>query len=410
MAWLAIVTCLLIVLGAMAPALADQITGKRVALVIGNSRYLSVGRLANPGNDATLMAASLKASGFALIGGDAQLDLDKARFDAALAEFGRAIAGVEVVLFYYSGHGLQVDGTNFLVPVDAKPKRREDLDFQMVSADLVLRQMTGSGTRLNILILDACRNNPFSGSGLRSGGGGLAEMKAPEGTLISYSTQPGAVALDGTGRDSPFTLALAAAMRQPGLDVFRMFNQAGLDVNKTTGGQQEPWLSASPIEGEFFFAAPAGAPVPASPPAPAAPAETAALVPPSPGSRLLSRPGAPAAQAAVSQPTSSGLNRAAGCNVESTVYRWQAGSVSPVHMTLSNDGGWCWITPKGNGFFLKIVAPPSHGETTTMPDSDGLMRIAYRPASGFLGADHFSVGLAMVRGVVTLDMTVDVVK
>jgi uncharacterized caspase-like protein len=196
------------------------VSGARIALVIGNSAYASVGRLANPGNDAKLVAGTLKASGFTLVGGDAQVDLDKPHFDRAVAAFGRAIEGADVALFYYSGHGQQVDGTNFLVPVDANPTSRQDLDFLMVSAELVLRQMSDSGARLNILILDACRNNPFEGTGLRSTTGGLAEMKAPRGTLISYATQPGAVARDGAGRDSPFTLSLVDAMRQPGLDLF----------------------------------------------------------------------------------------------------------------------------------------------------------------------------------------------
>ncbi len=273
---------LCVALSAHAPALADS-HGARVALVIGNGAYATVGRLANPGNDAKLIAHTLKAAGFTLIGGDAEIDLDKAHFDRAVAEFGRAIAGADVALFYYSGHGLQVDGTNFLVPVDANPSRRQDLDFQMVSADLVLHQMSGSGTKLNIIVLDACRNNPFEGTGLRSAGGGLAEMKAPEGTLISYATQPGSVARDGAGNDSPYTLALVEAMRQPGLDIFRLFNRVGLDVKKTTGGQQQPWLAASPIEGDFAFTGATGAPAAtAAPlaPEPATGAKTAALAPP----------------------------------------------------------------------------------------------------------------------------------
>ena len=269
------VVALLLAAGTVLPCMAQQ----RVALVVGNSGYRSVGRLANPGNDATLVARTLKASGFTLVGGDAQLDLDKPRFDAAVEQFGRAIARAEVALFYYSGHGLQVNGTNYLVPVDANPTRTQDLDFQMVSADLVLRQMSGSSTKLNIIILDACRNNPFGGRGLRSAGGGLAEMRAPEGTLISYATQPGAVASDGNERDSPFTLALVDAMRQPGLDIFRLFNRVGLEVKKSTDGQQQPWLAASPIEGEFAFA-PAGTPAPVPPQPAPTPAQSAALVPP----------------------------------------------------------------------------------------------------------------------------------
>src|SRR5262245_19201656 len=124
----------------------------------------------------------------------------------------------------------------------------------MVNADLVLRQMEGAGTQLNLLILDACRNNPLAGRGVRATGGGLAQMQAPEGTLISYATQPGNVALDGTDGHSPYTRALASAFRKPGLDVFAVFNETGLEVKKRTGGAQQPWVSSSPIEGAFYFA------------------------------------------------------------------------------------------------------------------------------------------------------------
>lgn len=244
------------------PARAEE--GKRVALVIGNADYRSVERLHNAANDARLMAATLKQLGFTLIGGDAKTNLDRAGFVQAVQDFGRALPGAEVALFYYSGHGLQVQGINWLVPVEANPTRSQDLEFQMVDAELVLRQMEGAGTRLNIVILDACRNNPFSVRGLRSIGAGLAEMRAPEGTLISYATQPGAVARDGDGPNSPYTQALAETMRQPGLDIFRTFNQVGLTVKRATGGEQQPWVSNSPIDGEFAFAG-AVAPLPPVP-------------------------------------------------------------------------------------------------------------------------------------------------
>src|SRR6202140_3831259 len=126
----------------------------------------------------------------------------------------------------------------------------------MVDLNLVLRQMGVSGTRLNLVILDACRNNPFGGRGLRATDGGLAQMRAPTGTLISYATQPGNVAQDGADGDSPYTKALAATIRRPGLDIFRTFNEVGLAVERATGGAQQPWTSSSPIDGNFYFAAP----------------------------------------------------------------------------------------------------------------------------------------------------------
>ena len=232
-----------------APALAD----KRVALVVGNSAYVNVPRLTNPANDARLMADTLRSLGFTLVGGGAQLDLDKAHFDNAVQDFGNQLQGADVGLFYYAGHGLQVRGANYLVPVGANPTREADIDFQMLDSNLVLRQMESAGTKLNLVILDACRNNPFSGRSLRSTNSGLAQMRASEGTVISFATQPGNVAQDGADGDSPYTKALAQAMRKPGLDVFRTFNEVGLDVANATGGAQLPWVSLSPIKGEFYF-------------------------------------------------------------------------------------------------------------------------------------------------------------
>ena len=236
------------------PAAAQDAPGdRRVALVVGNAAYAHVSPLANPANDASLIAQTLKRLGFTVIGGGAQDNLDKARFDQAVRAFGQAIQGADVALFYYAGHGMQVQGTNWLVPVDANPGRMQDLDFQMLDAGLVLKQMDGAGTRLNILILDACRNNPFAGLGTRATAGGLAEMRAPEGTLISFATQPGNVAVDGKGADGPFALALSEVMHRPNLDLFHLFNQVGLQVKQATGNAQQPWVSTSPIDGEFYF-------------------------------------------------------------------------------------------------------------------------------------------------------------
>jgi hypothetical protein len=244
------------------PALAD----KRVALVIGNSSYKSVTPLDNPKNDARLIADTLRVLGFTLVGGGAQLDLDKGGIDRAVQSFGSLLVGADVALFYYAGHGVQVRGANYLVPVDANPTREADVDFQMLDANLVLRQMEAAGTKLNLVILDACRNNPFGGRGLRATGGGLAQMQAPEGTLISFATQ------DGTGGDSPYTKALAQTIRRPGLGIFDAFNEVGLAVMQATGNSQQPWVSNSPIRGSFFFAGP--------PPATDAP--KVASLPPSP--------------------------------------------------------------------------------------------------------------------------------
>ena len=170
-----------------------------------------------------------------------------------MQNFSEQIQGADVALFYYAGHGVQVSGSNYLVPVGANPTREADVDFQMVDVNLVLRQMQGSGTRLNMVILDACRNNPFGARSLRAAEGGLAQMRAPEGTLISYATQPGSVAQDGADGNSPYTKALSATVRQAGLDIFQTFNQVGLAVKRATAGAQQPWVSSSPISGNFLF-------------------------------------------------------------------------------------------------------------------------------------------------------------
>ena len=235
---------------------------RRVALVIGNSAYRNVARLGNPANDAKLMAATLKRLGFEIVGGGAQLDLDKSQFDNVLQSFSDQVQGADVGLFYYAGHGVQVAGRNFLVPVEANPTKEADVYLQMIDTQIVLSQMQGAGTRLNIVLLDACRNSPFTARGLRAAGGGLAQMQAPEGTLISYATQPGNVALDGVDGDSPYTKALARTISRPGLGLFDAFNEVGLEVKRATGGAQQPWVSSSPIEGGFYFAGPPDAPRP----------------------------------------------------------------------------------------------------------------------------------------------------
>jgi uncharacterized caspase-like protein len=242
----------------ISPGLAET----RIALVVGNSGYQYVSPLPNPANDARLLAETLTRLGFTLVGGAAQLDLDKPHFDLAVQAFGKQMLGADVGLFYYAGHGIQVRGTNYLVPVSANPTREADADFQMVDVGLVLKQMEGSGTKLNIVMLDACRNNPFGGRGLRAADGGLAQIRAPEGTLLSYATQPGNVALDGDDGHSPYTKALVDAMQRPGLDVLQAFNQVGLTVKKSTGSAQQPWISSSPIDGSFYFTGPGPGPGP----------------------------------------------------------------------------------------------------------------------------------------------------
>lgn len=252
MPWLVAAAFALVALISIVP-LARAQTEARVALVIGNGAYEHLPRLDNPPSDARLIAETLKELGFTLIGGGAQLDLDRAAFERTIREFGANLADNSVGLFYYAGHGVQVQGENYLIPVGANPTGAADVDYELIDAELVLKQMRSAGSKLNFVILDACRNNPFGGRGLRDASGGLAQMQAPSGTLISYATQPGNVALDGSNGHSPYTQALAETLRKPGLRVLDVFNEVGLAVDEKTLHRQQPWQSSSPINGNFYF-------------------------------------------------------------------------------------------------------------------------------------------------------------
>ncbi|MFM8330068.1 MAG: caspase family protein [Candidatus Methylumidiphilus sp.] len=261
-----LISCLLFSLAWALPAVAERgLTripsaggANRVALVVGNSHYTHVPILHNPGNDAKLIAQALRAQGFDLVGDGAMFDLDKAGLDRALKKFGDRLAQTPgaVAVFYYSGHGLQADDRNYLLPVDANPNKPSDLRRQTVTADDVVQEMKDAGAALNVVILDACRNNPFGERGVRDTSPGLAEMRqVPKGTLIVYATQPGNVAQDGPkDGNSPFAAALGKAIGRSGLELRRTFDAVGLDVMSATRDVQQPWMSNSPLEGEFCFA------------------------------------------------------------------------------------------------------------------------------------------------------------
>ncbi len=225
----------------------------RVALVIGNGDYRAVLPLDNPASDATLMADTLERLGFTVT---RLIESDLAQMRAGIASFGRDLraAGPEATgLFYYAGHGLQSFGTNYLLPVDAQLSNAADLDLAAVEAQSILRQMSSARNRTNLVILDACRNNPFEDLHDLDDNG-LAEMKAPTGTFLAYATAPGAVALDGLDGNSPFTAALVAEMASPGLPVEQVFKQVRVRVIDETGGRQTPW-DASSLTSDFAFVA-----------------------------------------------------------------------------------------------------------------------------------------------------------
>ena len=230
---------------------------KRVALVVGNSGYVHANALPNPVNDAGDMAKALAEVGFEVILG---LDLSKSGFDGKVRDFARALEKVDVALLFYAGHGLQVSGKNYLVPVDAKLQVERDLDFEAISLDFVLKQMElDRDDKTNIVFLDACRDNPLvrnlaRSMGTRSGtiAQGLAQVQAGVGTFIAYSTQPGNVALDGEGRNSPFTAALVKDLRLPDRNLNAVMIEVRKDVTAATGGKQVPW-DLSALTGDFYF-------------------------------------------------------------------------------------------------------------------------------------------------------------
>ena len=227
---------------------------RRVALVIGNSSYRHIGRLRNPQADAEAMARFLSTTArFELIGGGAVVDADRAQMVEAIRALGRQLQAGGVGLFYYAGHGIEWRGANYLIPVEANPVRDTDIEFDLVSANSVLNQMEQAGSRLNMLILDACRNNPLIARGVRAAGSGLQAMRAAAGTIISFAAEPGALALDGEGANSPYNIGLIAAMNRPGVNVLDVFNQVGLEVTRLTNNRQIPWVNSSPIEGQFYF-------------------------------------------------------------------------------------------------------------------------------------------------------------
>ena len=220
---------------------------RRTALVIGNGDYPSA-PLRNPSNDARKMADTLGQLGF-----DVRFleNVDQRQMRRAIIDFGDRIREGGIGLFFYAGHGMQVGGRNYMIPVDADVKSEAEVEADAVDVATVLARMETARNTLNIVILDACRDNPFVRR-FRSATKGLASIDAPVGTLIAYATAPGSVALDGTGPNSFYTGALAEALRTPGLRVEEVFKRVRQTVRVKTQGKQIPW-EASSLEGEFVF-------------------------------------------------------------------------------------------------------------------------------------------------------------
>ncbi|HEY0377758.1 MAG TPA: caspase family protein [Pyrinomonadaceae bacterium] len=220
---------------------------KRVALVIGNSNYATA-PLKNPVNDANVVAATLRELGFDVV---SRTDADLRGMQQAVREFSRKIQNGAVGLFYYAGHGMQTGGRNFLIPIGAQIEAEGDVVLEGLDLNSVLEQMGTAQNRLNIVILDACRNNPFTRS-FRSYSQGLAQVNAPAGTFIAYATAPGQTASDGKGQNGLYTQELLANLRTPGLPIEEVFKRVRVGVKQQSGGVQVPW-DASSLEGSFFF-------------------------------------------------------------------------------------------------------------------------------------------------------------
>ena len=227
---------------------------KKVALIVGNSSY-KVGPLKNPSHDARLMGKTLAEIGFDLIGDEVQIDLTREQLAQRIIEFGdhlRATKGVGV--FYFAGHGVQVHGKNYLIPIGAKMDRAEYVEVFGVPIDQVLQQMESAENKLNLMILDACRNNPFL-SQTRSMSRGVKINSAPSGTLILYATRPGMVSLDGEGENSPFTRSLTENMKKPGLKIEEVMRSTIKQVERETQKRQTPWQEGF-VRDEFYFVKP----------------------------------------------------------------------------------------------------------------------------------------------------------
>jgi formylglycine-generating enzyme required for sulfatase activity len=239
--WVALALCAL--------TSAEVLAQKRVALLVGNAAYAAA-PLANPVNDASDLAAALKARGFETV---VALNSSRSDMTARIRSFVDKLEPGAVALFYYAGHGMQVRGKNYIIPVDAKVQSEADVLDQGVELDGILQRLEMKSAAINLVILDACRNNPFT----RSYGGGLASIDAPKGTLIAFATSPGKVALDGKGRNGVYTKHLLANLNAPGLKVEDVFKRVRIGVSEESQGQQVPWENTS-LTGDFYFLPPTG--------------------------------------------------------------------------------------------------------------------------------------------------------
>jgi formylglycine-generating enzyme required for sulfatase activity len=234
-------------------------TEKRVALVIGNARYADR-PLRNPGNDSTLMARTLQSLGFEV---QVANDADRRGMLTALRDFEARARGADVAMFYFAGHGAQVGGANYLIPVGAGIRVENDVPDEAIDVSSVLRRIEDARAKVALVVLDACRDNPYPGAA-RSGTRGLARMSAPTGSIVAYATAPGSTAEDGTGDNGPYTAALARHLSIPGLDIKEVFDRTAQEVERSSNGRQRPREEIG-LRGRFALLEAPSAPGGASP-------------------------------------------------------------------------------------------------------------------------------------------------
>lgn len=238
---------------------------KKVAFVVGNSSYQKTPKLQNPYNDAAKLSEALKRLGFYVING---MNMTKVEMDDGIQQFSQQMKDADLVVFFYAGHGIQINSQNFLIPVDFEPSSTENLGAQLVSMDKILYEMEKS-EQTSILFLDACRDNPLAEKiasdvakgrsmkldekrGIVEISHGLAEVEGKAGTLIAYATQPGNVALDGDGANSPFTEALLEYIEEPGFEIRDVLTKVRMRVMKKTDKKQIPWDHSSLVKKVYF--------------------------------------------------------------------------------------------------------------------------------------------------------------
>lgn len=255
---------LLLVYGPLTPTLSAQ-GEKRAALIIGNSAYQYIIPLRNPYNDAIRLSEVFERLGFKVLCGT---NMTKFEMDEYILLFSRQLQSAEMATFFYAGHGIQIDSKNFLIPTDFDPSNKENPSSQLISLNKILYEME-KNEQTSIIFLDACRDNPLNeqialevakgrsmdpdeGRGIKKVHRGLAKVEGKAGTLIVYATQPGNIALDGTGLNSPFTAALLEYLEEPGMEIRDILTNVRMEVMKKTEEKQIPWDHSSLIEKVYF--------------------------------------------------------------------------------------------------------------------------------------------------------------